>query len=477
MSLKSKAYSGLKWSALNSGSISIFSFVRLWVLACLLSPEDFGLMAMVLTVIELANAYTDTGMSAAIIHRQDASQNELSSLYWLNVATGVAIFLFVWMLTPFVAMFYREPRLNILLPVSSLTLVISSFSNQFTVLLQRDVQFPILAKQEIISVFLGTTVAVLTALAGQNVWSLVWGQLTSVASKTTFLVIVGFKRYRPHMHFCRKDLKGYLGFGFYQMADRTINYLSGRMDQLLIGNLLGAEILGYYNFAFNLVMQPLFKINSVITVVMFPVFAKMQDDLDRLRKSFLDLVHFIFSINAPLLVGVACVAPTLITTLFGQKWSNSVIFIQILAFVALLRSTNDPIASIGLAKGRADILFRWNLYAVIANFLFMYVGFKFMNAIGIAVALLAVRTLIAPFNYWYIVRPTVGRCGNAYLRSIFMPIGLALLMGASVVLLGSSVEGTPLYLLKTILFGACVYILLLVFVDREIIVKIRNLVC
>jgi len=353
MSLKKQTISGLKWSTVNSGAISLLAFVRLWVLALLLSPEDFGLMAMVLTVVDLAMSYADTGLSAAIIHRQDADRKELSSLYWLNVASGFTLFFILWAITPLVAIFYREPRLYTLLPASSLAFIISSFGNQFGVLLQRDVEFSTLAKQEIVSALIGTAIAVAAAFLGQKVWSLIYGQLAGITTKTILLLYIGFKRYKPILYFSVGNLKGFFGFGLYQMADRTINYLSGRMDQLLVGNFLGAEMLGYYNFAFNLVMQPLFKINSVITVVMFPVFAKIQNDLDRLRKGFVELIRFIFSINAPILVGLVSVASTVIVMVFSEKWSRSIIFIQILAFVALLRSTNDPIASIGLARGRA----------------------------------------------------------------------------------------------------------------------------
>lgn len=477
MSLKKLAISGLKWNFLNTFFVSILTFIRLWVLAFLLSPEDFGLMAMVLTVTELANAYSDTGISAAIIHRQEATDRELSSLYWLNIATGTIIFLIILLATPIIVIFYKEPRLSLLLPVASLSLIITSFGNQYAALLQRDTQFSTLAKQDLISVVFGTAVMIIAALAGLKVWSLVLGQIATSISKTVSLIVVGLKRHRPHMHFCRADLKGYLGFGFYQMADRTINYMSGRMDQLLIGYLMGAQTLGYYNFAFNLVMQPLYKINSVITVVSFPIFARIQNDLNMLRRGFLDLINFIFYINAPLLVWLACVAPILITTVFGEKWAGSVIFIQVLAFVALLRSTNDPVASIGLAKGRADLLFYWNLYLVLANIIFMYVGFKFMDTVGIAAGLLFVRVISIAPNYFFVISPTIGKCGTLFFKNMFKPITFALAMGVGIVVLSDLVEGTPIfYLIKITLFGISIFLALLFLLDRKIITTMENLI-
>ncbi|MCX8022637.1 MAG: MOP flippase family protein [Syntrophorhabdaceae bacterium] len=474
MSLKRQTITGLKWSTINSGVVSILAFIRLWILALLLSPEDFGLMAMVLTVIDLAMSYADTGLSAAIIHRQNADRKELSSLYWLNVASGFILFFIIWALTPIVVMFYKEPRLNLLLPISSLAFIISSFSNQFGVLLQRDVEFSTLAKQEIISTFTGTIIAIILAFSGFKVWSLLLGQLSGVATKTTLLLFLGLKRYRPLLYFSTKDLKGFFSFGLYQMADRTINYLSGRMDQLLIGNLLGAEVLGYYNFAFNLVMQPLFKINSVITVVMFPVFAKIQDDLERLRKGFVELIRFIFSINAPILIGLVSISQMAIVLVFGDKWSGSIIFIQILAFVALLRSTNDPIASIGLAKGRAKLLFLWNLYSVIANFLFMYVGYKIFNVAGIALGLLAVRILFVPLNYVYIIQPTIGNCGLDYFRNMARPISLSMVMAIIVAFLNTHLRHTPVNLILAICIGATIYLVLLYLFDRGILLKVKE---
>jgi lipopolysaccharide exporter len=477
MSLREEAIRGVKWSGLSSfAGVSIQTF-RTIILARLLSPEDFGLMGMVMVVIGFAQAYIDLGISSAIIHRQDATKEQLSSLYWLNVLVGGLIFVIVLFLTPLVVIFFGEPRLAPLIVVVGAILIITPFGSQFYVLLQRDLNFNTIVKQEIAASLVGLLVAVICAFYGYGVWSLVWGVLTEASCRTAYGIKIGLARYRPLFHLDRHDLKGYIGFGMYQIGERSVNYLSQRLDQVLVGKLLGVEPLGYYNFAFNLVAQPVSRINPVVTRVAFPVFAKVQNETDKLRKGYIKIIKILTSVNAPILIGISAVAPLAVPLIFGEKWSPSIILVQILALVSLCRSSGNPIGSLQLAKGRADLGFKWNVALFAVSLPMVYIGGAIGKGIGIAISLLILQICSYAPSYIFLVRPLIGDCLKEYGAAIIKPIAIAGAMSLIILLLPYFLDGISafLILMAEIGLGAVLYLLFLWVLDRKIIKEFREM--
>lgn len=475
MSLKQSAVSGVKWTTLSTVVISVLQLVQLTVLARLLKPSDFGLMAMTMVVIGFAQAYADMGISAALVYRQDITPEKLSSLYWLNILAGLAVFGLVLAASPLAVWFFHEPLLIRLLPVVAVSFLISSASLQFHWLLEKELKFNLLAKQEIFATVAGSLVAVIAAFLGQGVWSLVWGQLMNAGVKTTLLLWIGWSQWPPMLHFKRDDLHGFLSFGLYQMGERSINYFNSRIDQLLIGNLLGAQELGYYNFAFNLVMQPLNSINPILTRVAFPVFARMQDDINGLRQTYLKMVNMLSTINAPLLFGLGAVGPLLIPLVFGEQWMPAVPLVQVLAFYAFIRSGVNPVGSLLLAKGRADLGFRWNLALLFTTAPVVFAGAKLGDAMGIALALALLMILYLTANYLFLVRTLIGPCAMRYASSILKPAALAAVMGGSVWLLSLLGIHSLAFLTLEIAAGAAMYVALLWFMDRNLVFEVKAL--
>jgi lipopolysaccharide exporter len=428
MTLKSKAVSGVKWTSLASAVVGVNDVARMVVLARLLSPDDFGLMAMALIVLGFAQMYADLGISAAIVHHQDITGDELSSLYWLNIFMGLAIVAIALASAPFVSFFFHDGRVVPLLRVAALVFLITPITAQFEILLEKELAFRFLAERDISGALANTAVAVTCAFAGFGVWSLVFGQLANSATRAVLIGRIGFARFRPSLRFRFADCRKFIGFGMFQIGERSINYLSQRMDQLLIGSLLGPRALGYYSFAFNLTAQPITRLNPIMTKVAFPVFAKLQKDDLKLRSGYLKLVGFIAAVNAPLLIGFAALAPWAVPVIFGPKWLPCVILIQILSLVVVFKSTASPIGSLQLAKGRADLGFWWNLLVIAFNVPAVYLGAKLAQGTGVATALLIVQVLFAIPVYLLLVRPLIGRCGHDYASVIVKPLAGALTM-------------------------------------------------
>jgi O-antigen/teichoic acid export membrane protein len=475
MSLRSQAASGVKWTTLASAVTTVLQFVRLAVLARLLVAEDFGLMAMVLVVVGFGQAFADMGFSNAIIHRQDSTRQQLSSLYWLNLVAGFAVALLVFASAPLMVSFYGEPRLADLMVWAALIFVITPLGQQFQILLQKELRFSALAKIEIAAALAGTITAVWAALLGQGVFSLIWGQLVDTAFRSFLPVWAGWRDWRPQLHFKAQDLAGYLAFGLYQMGERSITYFNTRLDQILIGALVGTEALGYYSLAFNLVIVPVSKINPVITRVAFPVFARMQSDTARLRRGYLTVVRVLAMVNFPLLLGLMAVAPTLVVQVFGAEWQPAVVLVQLLALVALLRSPANPIGSLLLAKGRADLGFTWNLMLLFTQLPGIYLGARLGGSEGVALALIALQLVYTVFSYRLLVRAMVGPGAKAYVMTMAPSFALAAVMAAVVAGLEAVFSlGGLILLAAQIALGATVYLGLASLVMKDDIMEVRN---
>ena len=434
-------------------------FLRVAILTRLLTPEDFGLMGMMVVVLGLAQAFSDMGLSNAIIHRQDTTRGQLSSLYWANWIAGLLTFAALCGLAPFIAIFYHEPRLDHLMMWAAAAFLIGPVGQQFRVLLQRELHFRALATIEVSAAAFATAVAVVLAAAGAGVYSLVFSQLAGNAVEATCLAVIGWRRWTPRLHFDRGELRGFLSFGTYQMAERSINYLTANLGYLIIGRVLGSEALGPYYVASQLIITPLIRINPIVTRVAFPVFSRKQRDNGTLVQGYLEITHFLALIVIPVLVGLAAAAPVLVPVLLGAQWSGATPLIEVLAFVGVLRAVGNPIGSILLAKGRADIGFWWNaVVAVLTGAIFMAVVEHGTLAIALGYLAICVLNMIVLL---VLLDRLLGLGWKQYLASMRGPAIAALLMG--VIVRGTSapvaewLSPISLAAASLVLLGAIVY--------------------
>lgn len=448
------------------------------VLARLLSPVDFGLMAVVSIVFGIAQTYSDLGVSAALIHRQDATKEELSSLYWLNVLMGCGTFVGLWICTPLLTTLFHDARLASLLRATIVIFLFTPFGAQFQILFQKELEFKLLACQEILGSLVGLAVGVVCAVRGMGTWALVYSFLAGGATKTLLLVVAGLPRFCPSLHFQWSDLRRYTSFGLFQLGERTLIFVTDRTDQILIGTVLGTTALGYYNFAFNLTARPISSINPVLTRVAFPLFAKVQHDMERLRGGYLRLLRFLAMINAPLLIGLAVVAPVAVPTIFGTKWTGTIVPIQILCFVSLLKSTINPVGSLQLAKGRADLGFWWNVACFLVSAPVIYVAGRVGGLVGIVEGLLLLQIVQCLLLYPYMVVPLIGRCGVEYTKAQLVPMILACSMGAVVTLVSRLYNVLPraVELVVNVGLGGCVYVALMVLFYHKGVKEFKSLV-
>lgn len=460
MSLTKLAYLGVRWAAISSGVVAAIQLLQTLVLARILSPEEFGLMAIVVLVLNFAQIYADMGISGALVHRQDATKEQLSSLFWLNCLAGVVVFLVTVAFAPIVASVFGEPRLAHLIFCTALIFLIWPIGGQFALLLQKELDFRTLALCEIASAVLAAGVTIVAASEGYGALSLVLGKLAGAGLTAVVYGVIGWRRWRPSLHFSSRDLKGYLSFGLYQMGQTTLIFAASQIDQLYVGIVLGTQALGYYAFAWNLVLQPMMKLNYVLTRVAFPVFARVQLDKLRLQRGYLLLEWLLVSINAPVLIGCFVTAPLLVPTLFGSQWLPAVSIVQILALVSLLISIMNPADSLIFAKGRTDLAFRWRLWLLLPELVGIYVGGRLGGLPGVALAKLLLNLGYWVGQYFFVLRILIGSCLKEYLQSIVWPLGIAAAMGLAVFWrwpVGTTTDAPAIMLAGEVAFGIVVY--------------------
>ena len=355
--------------------VTVLQFAQLSILARFLDPADFGLMAIMMVVIGFSQAFQDMGISQAIIQRQNITHTQLSSLYWLNIASGVVLCLVVLAISPLVASFYDEPRITELMAVLSSVFILVAVGNQYRVLCQKELDFRAMETINVIAAIAALVVAIYFAVHGFGVLTLVYAMLTQAGLASVLFLWIGLRRYhKPSLVYRHSELRGFYSFGLYQMGERSINYISANADKLLIGKLVGMDATGFYNLAWQLVIFPLSKINPIVNKVAFPVYSKVQKDFAALNRYYTFNVKALSLVTMPLLAFLFFFSAEIVRIVFGEGWSATAELLPALALVGILKALGNPGGAIILALGRADVGFWWNVVWATATVTALAVG-------------------------------------------------------------------------------------------------------
>jgi O-antigen/teichoic acid export membrane protein len=476
LSLKRRAVSGIKWTTFSSVIVAMLQILQLVILARLLEPTVFGLIAITSVVIGFAQAFLDIGISNAIIHKQEVSHTQLSTLYWLNVSSGVVLFIIVSLCAPLVALFYQEAELTNIIILVAMTFLIQPFGQQFMVLWQKELRFNDIAKVDVITKLLSLLVSVIFAYYNYGVYALVYGVLAGTLLQTLVFVYKGFREYTISFVFQLSDVREFLNFGLYQMAEKTLNYFNSQIDTLLIGKLLGVETLGVYNIAKQIIMKPIQIINPIVSKVSFPVMAKIQHDTDKLKEIYLKTINLLSATNFPIYLFMFITAPQLVALIFGEKWIDAVVIVQILSIYGALRSIGNPVGTLLLAKGRADWGFYWNLGLFFYIPIVIYVASQWgIEALSWSLVSIMI-SLITPMWY-FLVKPLTQASFWEYHQQILNSAFISIFIGAFISLLLNSLNNLSPFialLLTGIIISTGVLILNYVF-NKELIHFLRRI--
>jgi len=419
MNIKAHTKSGVKWTTTSTAVTATSQLLKIAILTRFLEKTDFGLFAIVMFVLGLCNLFSDMGLTSAILHHQNITKKEYSSLYWLNFIFSFVLFLLIWVLSPIVAEFYNESKLLNLLPIVGTSLLIFAIGRQFKTVCYKKLKFKIVSIIEIIAEVCSLILAIVLSIYHWGVYALVYAMLLQsfIANLLLFIMVGCSSENRVSFHFKFKETTPFLKIGFYQVGGQVINYFNGDFDILIIGRLLGAEVLGGYSLAKQLVSRPTGLINPILTKVASPILATLQTDLFRLKDNYLKLVSVVSSINLIVYIIIFVFASPIVHVLYGLEYDNIIIIVRILSGYMFIRSIGNPIGSLLIALGRTDLDFKWNLVVLLVMPFCIWFGSQY-GVVYVATFEVLLFLLLFPLSWRMLISNTIKASFKEYIYAI-----------------------------------------------------------
>lgn len=353
-SLQRRAVRSGVWVAVSSVGVAGLTFARGIVLARLLTPDVFGLMAATLMATRLIDIFTESGFGAALIHRQKRFEEARDTAFTLLCLRGFVLAGLSFAIAPWVASFYDEPVMQSIVGVVGLSFVVLGFQNVNWVLLQKELNFKRLTLMEVSGGVLSFAVTVGLAYWLRNVWALVYAQIASAAITTalSFILIPGRVSFRFDWEIAL-ELRRY---GRFITGLVIVIFATRELDNLLIGKMLGMEMLGYYVVAYTLANIPATYVSKLVGKVLFPMFSQLQDDLPKLREAYAKGIRLVTTVTVPASVGMIVLAPEIVRALYGAKWAEAAAPLAVLSVFGCFRAlwTLNGYLCNGIGKPQVD---------------------------------------------------------------------------------------------------------------------------
>jgi O-antigen/teichoic acid export membrane protein len=441
MNLRKTAISGVKWTTVGTIGRSLFQLLQISILTRFLPKEAFGLVAMALFVVQFSNIFVDMGMASAILHRQNATKNEYSSIYWLNIFISLFLYGILFISTPFVSRFYNEPELLTLIPILATNLLLMASGRQHRTIMQKQFQFKAIALTELISFLIGLIAAILLAINDFGVYSLVYSTLLSSFISNSLFLVQNLRLNPIRFHFRISETKPFLKIGGFTMGSTLIDFFSNEIDVLIIGKMLGAESLGVYSLAKQIVRKLFSIINPIVINVLSPLLSSIQKEKQRLKVTYLKVVNYLAYINFPIYVLVIVASKEILHIVYGAAYAESYVILSFLAFSYCLTALSNPVGSLQIATGRTDIGFKWTIFRVITTTPVIFAGA--LISIEAVAAFYAILSLIYILPLWLIqLKPMANIKLKEYVKQFDKPF--LFFLGATLIiyLLGDKTEIT-----------------------------------
>jgi O-antigen/teichoic acid export membrane protein len=401
------------------------------VLSRLLRPADFGLVAMVTSITGFSNMFLDFGLSTATIQREDVRHDQVTTMFWINLAISLFIGLVIAALAPAIVWFYGEPRLLGITLALAVAALLAGLSVQHQAILRRQMRYGALVGRDLAATACSAGVAVLLAWRGAGYWSLVAQQVVLVAVRTVLVWVAS--RWRPGPLAPLSEVRSMLFFGSHVTVARMLNTLTRNLDKVLIGRLWSAQLLGFYSRASNAIVVPFQQAGQALAGVAVPTLSRLQNDPARYRVYFRTAVTLMAALGLPVIVFLSVDAKLLVPLLLGDQWYGTVPFVPVLAPVAVLEMITTATRWVFLSLGHGAKLLRWRLFESVIKVLGLLVGLAW-GAVGLAAGLAVTSTALLLPALFYGLRDSPLRSADVT-RSMWRPALAAGLGGAAVLAL------------------------------------------
>lgn len=357
-------------------------FLSVVILARMLVPEDFGLVASVGPIIAFVGLFQNLGLQQAIIQRPAIGRQQLNQVFWISALAGFCCTAGIAALSPAVSVFYGDARMTGITLAAALPLLLGSLAALPLALMNRNLRFGQLAVNDVATSAAGLVAAIAAAYAGLGYWSLVIGP--AVGAAVTLLgawLATGWTPGRPNL----KVERAILSFGANLTGFNLVNFFSRNLDNILIGKFSGSVELGYYDRAYKLLLFPLQNINQPLSRLMVPLLSRIQDDKPRFRDLYLRTNWLLAFITVPGIAALTIAAEPVVGILFGERWLAVAPIFAWLGIAGLMQPVSSTTGWIFICQGKTRMMFRWGVYSALTTVLSFAVGLRW-GAVGVAAA-------------------------------------------------------------------------------------------
>lgn len=451
---KSRIISSLFWKLMERGGTQGIQFIVQIVLARLLLPEDYGVIALIIIFLAIANVFVQSGFSIALIQKKDTDETDFSSVLYLSLFVAGGLYTILFLTAPFIADFYKEPQLIPVLRVLSLTLFFGAINSIQYAVVSRTMQFKRLFFSSLIGIVVSGIIGITMAYWGFGVWALVGQQLTN--SLLISIILWFTVKWRPRLIFSIKRINSLFSFGWKLLFSSLLDTVYSNIYGLVIGKIYDSEVLGYYNRGNQFPSLIVTNIDGSIQSVMLPVLSENQDDITRVknmvRRSIVTSSFIIF----PMMMGLAVCAEPLVKILLTDKWLPCVPFLQLMCISYAFWPIHTANLQAINALGRSDIFLKLEIIKKCIGLAILCISIPF--GIYVMVASQAVVSLISTFINAWPNRKLLGYSYKEQWIDIMPSLLLSLVMGGAVYSISLLELNNWIMITLQVIVGATLYI-------------------
>ena len=430
------------WMVWSRGGIQVLSLASTIVVARLLTPSDYGLMALAGIWTGALTMLADIGLGGAIVQFQDLDERELNVCFWMTMAVAWAVYCALYAVAPAIAVWFDSPRLADVLRVAGFSLPLVAVRVVPDSLLRKRLELDKVSQAEMASAMAAVLVTIGLAWAGAGVWALVSGVLLQLVVSN--VCTYGFVRWSPGVRMSSRRLADIIRYSLATLGSKVGWAVYGQLDTFILGKIVGEHNLGFYSMAKQLALVPVIKVSVAVNQLASPIMARLQSDREALRGSFLKVLRLVSCITVPVCVGVALVADDLVKVALTDRWMPMVPLLQVLCLYALVHSIEVLLPPILFARYRANFLWWWTVGLLLIMPVPFWLSAVWMGAMGVALTWVFVYPVVMAWmareamkelgigwsTVWKEVRP-VG--GAAAVMVIAVAVAVWMLPGGRVV--------------------------------------------
>jgi len=388
------------------------------ILARLLTPVDYGLIGMVAIIFNFVSMFQYLGLSTATVKWSDLNHQQVSTLFWLNIALSVAIMLVTVGSAPLVAWFYKEPRLIWITVGYAISILFTGLNIQHEAILSRQMRFAAIAIIEVASISIGLVAAIVAAWYGAAYWSLVLNQL--VMTLVTVAGVWTACKWRPGLPTRGAGVRSMLAYGGNLTGFNVMTFFARNLDNALIGKFWGAYQLGVYSRAYQMLLMPMQQINAPLVTVVVPALSRLADSPERYRTAYLKILEKIAMVTMPAVAFMIATSDWLVLFLLGPQWQAAGRIFALLGLAAIIQPVTRTALWLFTTQGRAREIFKWGVMGGIIAVASIVAGLPW-GATGVAASYAVIDLcLTTPLLFWY-----VGRSGPVRTRDLYLTIAPA----------------------------------------------------